>query len=378
MPIFAAGTHWIPLGKAMLFPDLKVVPSGNLMHLSWTSSRKPWTRTRFLEEGRTWIEGEIFRERCSELIDRVIGRLAELGVHDTLLQEEWAAIQAADPEETAFCGTAAGLGWDPYGLDDGECAAVLELDRILEGIALEEAVAAIDPENIGPSSRAIRDAAIRARHNSLPLRNLGVSSHGTCVDVEAFPVRDRTDSAHAGNGGAIAPGWRKPWEEGYHLARSMRQALGVDGKPLPTIADIADAIGEVPEELEKVTRPTDFGPATLVEGVVTRDEAGNPAFAFRAVRDDAKRFLFCRALADVLLPSGSDTLITRAGSGRQRRGRAFAAEFLAPSSALAARVSSSIVAGEEIDGLAEEFGVSPLVIEHQINNHTIARIWPDG
>ena len=58
----------------------------------------------------------------------------------------------------------------------------------------------------------------------------------------------------------------------------------------------------------------------------------------------------------------------------QQRNLAFAAEFLAPSSGLRSRLSGSVVDGEDIDGLAVEFGVSSQVVEHQIANHRIARI----
>ena len=55
--------------------------------------------------------------------------------------------------------------------------------------------------------------------------------------------------------------------------------------------------------------------------------------------------------------------------------RAFAAEFLAPSSALRSRLARPVVDGDDMDELAAEFGVSSLVIEHQVRNHRIARVW---
>ena len=87
------------------------------------------------------------------------------------------------------------------------------------------------------------------------------------------------------------------------------------------------------------------------------------------------RFHFCRALAEVLTPPGTDRLLTRAHSERQQRNRAFAAEFLAPSHALKKRVSLPVVDAEDIDELAVEFGVSSLLIVHQVVNHRIARVF---
>ena len=74
---------------------------------------------------------------------------------------------------------------------------------------------------------------------------------------------------------------------------------------------------------------------------------------------------------------GSDTLLTKAHSERQKRNRAFAAEFLAPSQGLQQRIRRNMVGSDDMSEMAAEFGVSSLLIEHQIRNHRIADIWDD-
>ena len=54
--------------------------------------------------------------------------------------------------------------------------------------------------------------------------------------------------------------------------------------------------------------------------------------------------------------------------------RAFAAEFLAPSASLRAKIAHSVVDDEQVDELAEEFGVYAQVILHEIENHGIAEL----
>ena len=117
-----------------------------------------------------------------------------------------------------------------------------------------------------------------------------------------------------------------------------------------------------------------FQEAPLIDGVITGGEGDNPAFAFRSLDDYHWRFHFCRGIAEVLAPPSTDTLLTRAHSERQQRNRAFAAEFLAPSSGLRKKVSGPVVDAEDIDELAVEFGVSSRVIEHQVVNHGLARV----
>ena len=57
----------------------------------------------------------------------------------------------------------------------------------------------------------------------------------------------------------------------------------------------------------------------------------------------------------------------------QRASRAFAAEFLAPADALTRHVTGP-VSFSDIDELGDEYGVSSLVIEHQIENHRLGSL----
>ena len=96
---------------------------------------------------------------------------------------------------------------------------------------------------------------------------------------------------------------------------------------------------------------------------------------FRHLEEPAAQFHLCRALTEVLTAPSTDTLLTRAHSERQQRNRAFAAEFLAPSTGLQRRLNGRrVVDGDDIDDLAGTFGVSSLVVEHQIRNHQLAKI----
>ena len=66
-------------------------------------------------------------------------------------------------------------------------------------------------------------------------------------------------------------------------------------------------------------------------------------------------------------------LLTRADSWPQRASRAFAAELLAPAAELRGRVGGQVTY-EGVGELAREFGVSEMVVAHQLENHGIARV----
>ena len=360
--------HALRFGReGYAFPDLEMVSSGARTRLVWKRDLLQWSGVEFLEQGVIWVDSGEFQDACAGVVDQVIRRLDALNVDGTFLQEEWNAIQSADEEESRFCEIAAGMGWDPYALDDGNRDWVqdgkghwiLLLAEKLGGL-LDEAIPAIVPDEHLVNWLRISDTIAEAkRFNSLPLERL------RSFRDDVPPYRSTEIN---------------PWIMGYDVARSLRRTLGLDGDPLPTTMRLAEALGEDAESIEKVaTRQVSFCEwPPLVDGVITRNEDESPAFAFRRFGENAKRFHFCRALAEVLVSPGSDMLITRAHTERQQRNRAFAAEFLAPSAGLTRRISRPVVDDEDIDELAVEFGVSSRVIEHQIENHRIARVGIGG
>lgn len=363
------------------FPDMEVVTTGARTRLAWKCGPVPWTRLESLSSGEAWVESSEFRESCIDLMDRVIRRLVSLGVDETLLQEEWAAIQAADNDEAIFCETAAGLGWDPYDMDDDRRAQLFLLKDEL-GDVLVEAVPALSANGLYDAEKherirdewlAIPDAIAAAKSRSLVLKRLDRVGGEVSVNAELSDFGLHQDNGHLIK--ATVP--LNPCEQGYDLARRVRDALELDEQPLPTMKSIANALGESPNSLSRVTQPvTAVHRAAMVDGVITRNGAGSPAFAFRQLGAEAKRFHFCRAIAEVLSSTSADALLTKAQSERQQRNRAFAAEFLAPSAVLRKRVSGPVVDGYEVDDLAAEFGVSSRVIEYQLPNHHIAKVVP--
>ena len=335
------------------FPKLHVASSGGRVLLAWMPDSFLWTRIEYRGRDELWIDKNEFRASCTDLVDRVVRRLAACGVEGTLLQEEWGSIHAADRDERLFCKTAAGLGWDLYALNDVQRAAVLGLEDVLDQAILEEAVAVLDGARLEEQATAIAATLEPGRYAGLPLEHLRAACPRPAVQVE---------------GGS-------PWSAGYALARDVRQRMGLDDEPLPSMNALGEALRENPAALAQATRARNLGGADLVNGVVTADADGLPAFALRDGPASSRRFHFCRGLAEVLTSPGSPALLTQARSDRQQRSRAFAAEFLAPATALAVRVRRPIVDEEDVDGLAAEFGVSPWLIAHQLENHQIARIW---
>lgn len=337
-------------------PNLQIVSTESRTRLRWDIEDLRWSQVEFLgPSGEEWIDKADFREACEQFIDAVVRRLTALGVEGTRLQQDWIAIRSADPEEAAFCRTAGAIGWDPYALDDRAREIILKIDRDLTDDVLEQASSILSPDNIDRDLDAIIDALKASHASRVPLSRFRELAPNILKSTRT-------------------PAFAAPWEVGFALAQQARRHLGLNGQPLATFEAIADAIREDPAVIESATAPMDFGAAPLVDGVVSMSDGEPPGFAFQVKSDVSRRFHFCRALAETLVHPGHDALITRAISDRQSLSRAFAAEFLAPAKALRESVIGSTIGDDDVHRLMDIFGVSSLVIQHQLENHNIARV----
>lgn len=340
------------------FPDILLVPLNGRMRVAWTHDRLRWSGLEFLNRnGDEWIDKDEFRHACASLVDAVVHRLESQDISGTLLQEEWASIQSADEDERRFCQTAAAIGWDPYAIDDSQQASVVRIGQILSGAAFEEAIHILDPATIESELEAIRQVLRVGRATGIPLERFR-SIRDEVVQGVSSDSRDH------------------PWNMGYSLAKRVRERLEMGNGALASWPRLSQALREPRVGSGRFAQSRAFDHATLLEGVITTDPDGLPAVAFPHGRSSTTRFRFCRSLADILLSPQSDTLLTKSHSHRQRRGRAFAAELLAPSSGLRARVGHHVTVLDEVDvgELAAVFGVSPWVIKYQVRNHGIADV----
>ena len=346
-----------PAREGYRFPNMQVVSFDTTTRVTWKHNTVRWTGLEFLDrEGCEWIDKHEFRETCATLIENVVARLTSCGISDTFLQEEWRAILEADLQERKFCETAGALGLDPYSIDEVQKLILLRLDEQLSGAVLEEALPILHPDRLGTELFAIKQVLRMGKTNSIPLRRF--------TSVRDEVVESVKCQSH-----------EPPWVRGYVLAREVRTLLGLGGAPLASWPALSRALEEPGIAEGRLPRSKAFNQATLLDGVVTSSNGGHPAFVFPPRgSSQTVRFRFCRGLAGLLSAPGSDALLTTTRSNRQQQGRAFAAEFLAPSAGLRERVNRDVLDEEQVGELAFQFGVSPWVIEHQIENHGIAQI----
>ena len=286
-----------------------------------------------------------------EFVHVVLQRLHENRICETLLEREWIAIQSADSEEKEFAICAGRLGLSPYSLEDHE-ADILELVDGLPEELREDFLSCSDIDSLESHIREYHGTEM-AIANSHPLEQL-------VFNYPTTPSFQKT-----------AP----PWAQGYWAARVLRKVATLPDGPL-SHDDILHHMGiRNPETLFIETRLWD----RRLQAVSGYNRDHFPVFAVPE-RDSSKgKFTFCRALGNSFFhsmePDGfHPQLITQFNTDKQKRNRAFAAELLAPSECIRRELRSGVVDQDDIGEIADKFGVQPLIIAHQIENHDLARI----
>jgi hypothetical protein len=337
--------------EGFALPSLTIQPMGERVRLAWQPVRLDAQNLEFTASGSSYIPAVELRQTFSDFITAILKRLHEQGVEDTLLGGEWDSLQAVDSQELEFCSAVALLGLDPYTLNDEEQQGIMEVSERL-------------PASLWPDFFALADFAALPEQASQVLSALALSRENRVNLASLKSLKQEV----AGCG----MNQRSPWEQGYEFAREIRRLLNLNGEKLSSLSSLGKALNTSARKLESAIIKIASLPGTF-NALVATNALKSPVFAVPVRREEATRFAFCRALFEYLTtPAGEPLLVTGSRSDRQKRNRAFAAEFLVPADLLREVLSSQIIGDEEIDELAGTFGVSPSVIRHQIENHGLA------
>lgn len=333
------------LGAAEGFalPDLAFYPLGDFIQLLWRPRSVQHAALRFLDEGQACMERGLAMERVGAFIDTVVARLEARDIRDTALQTEWSAIRALNAEERYFCETSARLGVDPFDPPDGLEADLLNLHEMLAPSAFQELLSAAPVGEVVYAAQVIH----RFKGKKAPL------------DLSALRLPlsriAKTD-------------WKRPWEIGYDFARKLRKALKLREEPFPDDTALAHALvgsaHPLYSDLPLRAKPT-------LSGITRFSKDGEASFGVAARLASNRRFTFCRALFPCLLQNARQDgthLVTSGYTAFQQAGRAFAAEFLAPRSAVSEKLGVLKDEHDRVDEVAKVFGVSSFVIGHQNEN----------
>ena len=333
------------IGDGFLWPNLLVVPEGDQTRLIWRrdSPAAPDRVIRFLTQGDVLVDRASVTREFSGLISEVLTRLAERGVSGTPLHKEWQAIQETDRDETAYCLAAARLGLDPYSEAEPYERSILGAAERLSGRLLDDFFDAVEPDSIDQDLAWIDSAR----------QLIGREDHADQMTA--------VQSLRSEVGANYRDEYEAPWERGWRQARRICGVLGAnETEPF----DLTFFVSGVHQQVGDRGLLAAGGAGERVAPIVVIGQ-------HRA--ESTRRFTLARALWHQVWDDEPVFLVTTAYTDRQKVERAFAAELLAPASGIAHLLGfdPSEASPEDVDQVAESLNVSPMVVQHQLQNQLL-------
>ena len=336
------------VGEGGVLPDLMLFRDGDVLVVRWFADQADGAHPylRFIGHGQASMPVAEATHGLTDFVVRVLDRIEEMNAPEVeALRRDWAAITTAPPEERDLCVWSARVGLDPY-----------------------------DPYELTDQ----RESLLKASISSLEAELRGDLLDATTADALATDAR-WIDAAHdvalrsglsAGDEPALARGGHRSTahEIGYECARTLRRHLGAHDGPVADMRAVMRALGWAQEPL----LTTDSKPTSPLDALLDHGARGVPVVvAYQDLGVESERFRLARSLFFRHFTAASGRrLVTASHTWDQRASRAFAAEFLAPAGALAKHIRGP-VSFSDVDELGDEYRVSPLVIEHQIDNQRL-------
>jgi hypothetical protein len=331
-------------------PDLTFASGDDDVTLSLRPDDRVYANApvRFIESGAWLVSREVLSSELRQLTDAVVDRLGECEDVDAVaLRNLWKHRMFASGEEALLAQRAAALGLDgddPDAVSDALADTLLEIGRDLPEALFREALVPGGDE-----------AMLRHRIDQLRI-------------ARARDVDDRGDALRRAREEAQGCVEVLPYRQGWSLARRFRErVLGVDSSVYGSALDDLLSQGALLSESD-VKLPDTTG---LLGWVDASAEGRARCVLAQRSTSIAARFLRARALGSALL-GRRERLLTQSATRTQRLARAFATELLAPADAVRAMLPAGWVDDDAVNDIARRLGVSPLVVQHQIENQRLA------
>ena len=355
-PGFDAAHDLASADHGYALPRLEIYPEGGHARILVQPRRVEHFPVELIAEGERRVAHEDLQRALWDLMLAADERLAATGAvttrfHDLLARRK---DEEADPEMAEFCRLVAALGLAPDSVPDEVADAVEQAGKRLPIETLEDVCASIEPSTLRGGTAWVETTRQR-------LERIEPESPDAARRFAEELVAAARDAGRQRAG--------PPWRWGYAIANRVGELVGAtdpEGSSLERLLaglGIADRVAEV-ERIDGIAALTLAG------------KSGTPRLAVTPRTEPGRRFAIARGLFDFIVTGAPvPRLATRALDERQRAGRAFAAQLLAPAEAIAPKLPADrLLQAEDLEELAAAFRVSTEVIRHQVENHGLARI----
>jgi hypothetical protein len=320
-------------------PDIRFEPDGHYVEITaapFEYSNPPVTFTRGAHEQAAVDDLE---RDMAEFIEAVVEKLSDYRLRKTWLQDRWSLIETSleDEDERFFCESAGALGIDPYLSDESQAQAIEAAAGYFDDEALLEFLASQRGQQPRSALAWLQAAEAQLGDKAALPTITEIAGH---LKADAVTVELRPSQS---------------WELGYRLAENCRRALELNPeRVLRDVADVAALFGGTGFQVA-AGRVHGIRAEVVVNSAPKIIVADLPA-------PQSQTFAMMRAIGDFLaFRQEGRSPVTDTCSYRQRIGRAFAAEMLAP---------AEIILQMERDGLApDEIAAARNVSEVAITRH---------
>lgn len=337
--------------SGLLLPALYLFNDGRGIRAEWQADERdtlPNMPGEFLESGCDHIDNAATEDALAEFVSQILRRVDGLcDERVDALKANWRAIRGASREEANFCVAAGRMGLDPY--DPSQMP--------------EDVASFLETDITDPDIPVMRDLTEAAEADSVVKQWSWVQKSREEWQLGPIPKALPIQACEKG---------LSPSQHGYRLAAKVRDAAGLaPSARVTSIENLAQAVSG------KSFRPhhQNSVPSKKIHAVVGwTGEKEILLVGPRPARTDNQRFFDARGLYHAFFACDrSERLVTRAFTWDQQASRAFAAELLAPQTALLARVRE-YANRSQVEELAREYDASAIVIEKQLENAGVTLI----
>ncbi len=328
------------IGGGYIWPNLVCASDGErvLLQAYPTPSRATEPLRYVVKAHETLPVGE-FQSGVEQFVEVVLEQLRTEGIRDSNLERIWRYVgeERRDPESAWYRRLEAAMGFDPDEADEQKVAALIAEGEELGNSSVAELAAGTSNVEPMPSSRELKDLARQEGHEA------------RLTDIPRLSAEEITslsDNAAA-------------WAMGEAAAKTLRNQAGL-GDGVVSNEKLAELAGVGPAVLRGDAPRAPFSFALNGRG-------GTATVVMRSPFVTSRRFDLARLIGDRFLDKIDEPLvpILRSYSYRQKRQRAFAAEFLCPFDF--ARPQLDIECSEESQEIvAAEYQVSSWVVRTQL------------
>lgn len=334
-------------GEGFAWPNIVFASDGESLAVASSPRLKAESHEplRYLNAAQGRITAKEFETKVDGFLNAVISRHSAMGIDDKELPRLWSEVleERKNPQMTRWRKLEALCGYDP----DEAPESIIEL---------------LATDKYGLGKQAMEEVAAHGRHDA-------------AKDIEAILQLAESRAAPASGGFRCNPPElkrkpryvraSKPWQKAAKLAQSARREWDLGNEPISN-AKLCELLGIPKKALEdRATKASTPMPFSI------RDERSKTFVYFNSAWSTSRKFAACRLLgqwleqgtnAERLVPS------TEAKTVNQQFQRAFAQEFLCPFDMLKDHLPSESPSLEDIQDVANHFGVSPLVISTTLVN----------